>query len=58
MTKSKKLSPVVDFTVSGTTLTMTSAVPIGIARVIAKVTNTVDYVDDFAVEGTHLVVHI
>ena len=51
VTKSgKKLSPVTDFTVSGTTLTMTSA-PASGARVIAKVTNTVDYVDDIAVEG-------
>ena len=51
LTKSgKKLSPVTDFTVSGTTLTMTSA-PASGARVIAKVTNTVDYVDDFAIEG-------
>ena len=51
VTKSgKKLSPVTDFTVSGTTLSMTSA-PASGARVIAKVTNTVDYVDDIAVEG-------
>ena len=51
VTKSgKKLAPVTDFTVSGTTLTMVSA-PASGARVIAKVTNTVDFVDDFAVEG-------
>ena len=51
MTKSgKRLAPVTDFTVSGTTLTMVSA-PASGARVIAKVTNTVDFVDDFAVEG-------
>ena len=51
VTKSgKKLSPVVDFTVSGTTLTMTS-VPQQVAKVIAKVTNTVDFIDDFATEG-------
>ena len=39
-----------DFTVSGTTLTMVSA-PASGSKVIAKVTNTVDFVDDFAVEG-------
>jgi len=51
VTKSgKRLAPVTDFTVSGTTLTMVSA-PASGARVIAKVTNTVDFVDDFAVEG-------
>ena len=51
VTKSgKKLAPVTDFTVSGTTLTMVSA-PASGARVIAKVTNTVDFIDDFAVEG-------
>ena len=51
VTKSgKKLSPVTDFTLSGTSLIMTSA-PASGARVIAKVTNTVDYVDDIAVEG-------
>ena len=51
VTKSgKRLSPVVDYTVSGTQLTMTSA-PASGARVVAKITNTVDFVDDFAVEG-------
>jgi len=51
VTKSgKRLAPVTDFTVSGTTLTMVSA-PASGSKVIAKVTNTVDFVDDFAVEG-------
>ena len=51
VTKSgKPLSPVVDYTVSGTTLTMVSA-PASGARVIAKITNTVGFVEDFAVEG-------
>ena len=52
VTKSgKKLAPVTDFTVSGTTLTMTSLAKLVAFRVIAKVTNTVDFIDDFAVEG-------
>ena len=46
----KKLSPVDDFTVSGTTLTLTSA-PASGARVVAKLANTVDYEDDTATEG-------
>ena len=51
VTKSgKPLSPVVDYTVSGTTLTMVSA-PASGAKVIAKITNTVGFIDDFAVEG-------
>ncbi len=51
VTKSgKRLSAVVDYTVSGTTLTMVSA-PASGAKVIAKITNTVDFVEDFAVEG-------
>ena len=45
----KKLSPVDDFTVSGTTLTLTS--PPGGSRVVAKLSNTVDYEDDTATEG-------
>ena len=51
VTKSgQKLSPVVDFTVSGPTLTMTSA-PASGAKVVAKITNTVNYVDDTAIQG-------
>ena len=51
VTKSgKPLSQVVDYTVSGTTLTMVSA-PASGAKVIAKITNTVGFIDDFAVEG-------
>src|SRR6056300_1454143 len=46
----KKLQPVDDFTVSGTTLTMDSA-PASGSKVIAKLTNTVDYEDDTATEG-------
>ena len=46
----KRLSPVDDFTVSGTTLTLTSA-PASGSRVVAKLTNTVDYEDDTATEG-------
>ena len=45
-----KLQPVDDFTVSGTTLTMTSA-PASGASVVAKLTNTVDFEEDTAVEG-------
>ena len=51
VTKSgKKLTPVVDYTVSGTTLTMVTA-PASGSKIIAKVINTVDFVDDTAVEG-------
>ena len=51
VTKSgKKLTPVVDYTVSGTTLTMVTA-PASGSKIIAKVTNTVDFVEDTAVEG-------
>tara|TARA_Y100001972_G_scaffold115819_1_gene152987 strand:- start:96 stop:1517 length:1422 start_codon:yes stop_codon:yes gene_type:complete len=51
VTKSgKKLSPVVDYTVSGTTLNMVSA-PASGAKIIAKVTNTVDFVEDSATQG-------
>jgi hypothetical protein len=46
----KKLQPVDDFTVSGTTLTLDSA-PASGSKVIAKITNTVDYEDDTAIEG-------
>ena len=46
----KRLSPVDDFTVSGTTLTLTSA-PANGSRVVAKLSNTVDYEDDTATEG-------
>jgi len=45
-----KLQPVDDFTVSGTTLTMGSA-PASGAKVIAKITNTVDFEEDTAIEG-------
>ena len=43
----KKLQPVDDFTVSGTTLTLDSA-PASGSKVVAKITNTVDYEDDTA----------
>ena len=46
----KKLQPVDDFTVSGTTLTMGSA-PASGSKIVAKITNTVDYEDDTAIEG-------
>ena len=46
----KKLQPVDDFTVSGTTLTLNTA-PASGSKVIAKLTNTVDYEDDTAIEG-------
>ena len=46
----KKLQPVDDFSVSGTTLTMTTA-PANGSKVVAKITNTVDYEDDTAIEG-------
>ena len=45
-----KLQPVDDFTVSGTTLTMVTAPAAG-ASVVAKITNTVDFEEDTAVEG-------
>ena len=45
-----KLAPVTDFTVSGSTLTMVSA-PASGSKVVAKITNTVDYEDNTAVEG-------
>ena len=46
----KRLSPVDDFTVSGTTLTLTTA-PASGSKVVAKLSNTVDYEDDTATEG-------
>ena len=46
----KKLSPVDDFTVSGTGLTLTTA-PASGSKVIAKLSNTVDYEDDTSTEG-------
>tara|TARA_E500000331_G_C17196216_1_gene687192 strand:- start:746 stop:1411 length:666 start_codon:yes stop_codon:yes gene_type:complete len=45
-----KLQPVDDFTVSGTTLTMGSA-PASGASLVVKLTNTVDFEEDTAVEG-------
>jgi hypothetical protein len=46
----KKLQPVDDFTVSGTTLTLDTA-PASESKVVVKLTNTVDYEDDTAVQG-------
>ena len=46
----KKLQPVDDFTVSGTGLTMTTA-PASGSKVVAKITNTVDFEEDTATEG-------
>ena len=46
----KKLQPIDDFTVSGTTLTMGSAPGNG-SKVVAKLTNTVDFEEDTATEG-------
>ena len=46
----KKLSPVDDFTVSGTTLTLTAAPAAG-SKIVAKLANTVDYEDDTSTEG-------
>jgi len=46
----KKLSPVDDFTVSGTTLTLTTA-PASGSKIVAKLSNMVDYEDDTAIEG-------
>ena len=43
----KKLQPVDDFTVAGTTLTLDNAPAIG-SKVVVKITNTVDYEDDTA----------
>jgi hypothetical protein len=46
----EKLQPVDDFTVSGTTLTMGVA-PASGSSVVAKITNTVNFEEDTAVEG-------
>ena len=46
----EKLQAVIDYTVSGTTLTMATAPATG-AKVVAKITNTVDYEDDTVIEG-------
>ena len=46
----KKLQPIDDFTVSGTTITFDSAPGSG-SKVIAKLTNTVDFEEDTAIEG-------
>jgi len=46
----KRLSPVDDFTVSGTTLTLTSA-PASGSNIIAKLSNMVNYEDDTAPQG-------
>ena len=46
----KKLQPIDDFTVSGTTLTMDLNTGNG-SKVIAKLTNTVDFEEDTAIEG-------
>src|SRR6056300_1189098 len=46
----QKLTPVDDFTVSGTSLTLSTA-PASGSKVIVKLSNVVDYEDDTAVEG-------
>ena len=46
----KKLTPVVDYTTSGTTLTMGVA-PAANSKIIAKISDKVDYEDDTAVKG-------
>ena len=46
----KKLTPVVDFTTSGTTLTMGIAPALN-SKVVAKISNKVDYEDDTAISG-------
>jgi hypothetical protein len=46
----QKLTPVDDFTVSGTSLTLSPA-PASGSKVIVKLSNVVDYEDDTAVEG-------
>jgi hypothetical protein len=46
----KKLSPVDDFTVSGSTLRLTTAPAAG-STIVSKLSNTVDYEDDTATEG-------
>tara|TARA_E500000331_G_scaffold115717_2_gene112906 strand:- start:4287 stop:5609 length:1323 start_codon:yes stop_codon:yes gene_type:complete len=46
----KKLAPVDDFTISGTTLNLTTAPAAG-ANIVAKLSNTIDYEDDISTEG-------
>ena len=46
----KKLQPVDDFTVSGSTLTMSSA-PASQSKLVVKISNTVDYEDNTSIEG-------
>ena len=46
----KKLTPVIDFTTSGTTLTMAIA-PADKSKIVAKISNKVDYEDDTAISG-------
>ena len=46
----RKLQPIDDFTVAGSTLTLNLAPDAG-SKVVAKLTNTVDYEDDTSVEG-------
>jgi hypothetical protein len=46
----RKLQPIDDFTVSGSTLSLNLAPDAG-SKVVAKLTNTVDYEDDTSVEG-------
>ena len=46
----KKLTPVVDFTTSGTTLTMGIA-PVLNSKVVAKISNKVDFEDDTSISG-------
>ena len=45
-----KLQPIDDFTVSGTTMTMVTA-PASGSSIVAKITNTIDFEEDTAVEG-------
>jgi hypothetical protein len=46
----KKLTPVVDFTTSGSDLTMAIA-PADKSKIVAKISNKVDYEDDTAISG-------
>jgi hypothetical protein len=45
-----RLQPVDDFTIAGTTLTLLST-PASNSKIVAKITNTVNYEDDIAIEG-------
>ncbi len=45
-----RLQPIDNFTVAGTTLTLTSA-PASGSKIVTKITNTVNYEDDTAIEG-------